>query len=322
MTELIERLRVIARAPILMIACDYDGTLSELVANPSLALANPRALAALARCVSMPWTSVAIISGRSLEDLRTRLGDVRPHFIAGSHGAEVEGEGLMLSERQTESLARLEQIVGSIAHHVHGVRAEKKPASVVLHYREASEPDGVAAAEAAISECASLPEVHIRHGSKVVEFMVMPASKGDTLHLARHRCGATGVIFIGDDLTDEDAFRALAPHDLSVHVGDGQTIASHRVASVSDVAELLESLVALRADWVRSRNLVRLEQCGLLSDQRTTAIVSPGARISWLCLPRTDSSAIFSELVGGPPAGFFEIAPPDTSTPSRCTFDG
>ncbi|MCC6228454.1 MAG: trehalose-phosphatase [Phycisphaerales bacterium] len=322
MTELIERLRVIARAPILLIACDYDGTLAELVADPSSARANPRALAALGRCVSMPWTSVAIISGRSLEDLRPRLGDVRPHFIAGSHGAEIAGAGLMLSEHQADSLARLELVVEDLARRFRGVRVEKKPASVVLHYREAIQPDGLAAAEAAISECAQLPEVHVRHGSMVIEFMVMPASKGDTLHLARHRCGATGVIFIGDDVTDEDAFRALSPHDLSVHVGDGQSIASYRVGSVSEVAELLDLLATFRADWVRSRDLVPLDQCGLLSDQRTTAIVSPSARISWLCLPRTDSSAIFSELVGGPPAGFFEIAPSDPTAPVRCTFDG
>ncbi|MCC6230363.1 MAG: trehalose-phosphatase [Phycisphaerales bacterium] len=322
MSELFERLKVIARTPILMIASEYDGTLSDCVADPSLARANPRALEALDRCISMPWTYGAIISGRSLEDLHARLGELRPHFIAGSHGAEIADVALVLSERQAESLARLEHIVDNIARRVHGVRVERKPASVALHYREASMSDGSAAVEAAISECTPLHEVHIRHGSMVVEFMVMPASEGESLHLARHRCGATGVIYIGDDVTDADAFGALLPHDLSVNVGDGQTIASHRVASVTDVAELLESLAALRADWVGGRNLVSLAQCGLLSDQRTTAIVSLGARISWLCLPRTDSSAIFSELVGGPPAGYFEIAPLEPSSAPRCAFDG
>lgn len=320
--ELIERLKAIARTPLLLVACDFDGTLSELVADPSSACLHPRALAALDRCISMAWTSVAIISGRSLSDLRARLGELRPQFMAGSHGAEIADAGLELSSRQAESLDRLEQILDRIAHRVHGVRVEKKPASVVLHYREASRSDGLASAEAAISECASLPEVHVRHGSMVVEFMVVSASKGDTLHLARHRRGATGVIFIGDDVTDEDAFRSLSPHDLSVHVGDGQSIASHRVASVADVAELLDSLAVVRADWIRGRHMTPLEQCGLLSDQRTTAIVSPGARISWLCLPRTDSSAIFSELVGGPIGGFFEIAPLDPSSLPHCRFDG
>lgn len=322
MTELIERLRAIACTPILMIASDYDGTLSELVADPASAQPLPRALEALHRCISTPWTSVAIISGRSLEDLRARLGDTQPHFIAGSHGAEIAGLGLVLSRHQAESLTRVEQIVRDIANRTHGLRVERKPASVALHYREASKPEGLFAAEAAIAECASLPEIHVRHGRMVVELMVMATSKGEAMHLARHRSGATGVVYIGDDLTDEDAFRALTPHDLSVHVGDGQSIASHRIESVSEVAELLDTLAAFRADWVRGRNLVPLDQCGLLSDQRTIAIVSPGARISWLCLPRTDSSAIFSELVGGPTAGFFEIAPLEPTIVPRCAFDG
>lgn len=321
-TELIERLRAIARTPILLIACDYDGTLAELVSDPSKAKAHPLAMAALDRCISMPWTSVAVISGRSVDDLRERLGAVQPQFIAGSHGAELPESRLTLNGKQAESIASIERIVGELARRTSGLRMELKPASVVLHYRDAGKSEGLAAAEAAIGACAPLSDVHVRFGSMVVEFMVTTANKGDALQHARHRCGATGAVFIGDDLTDEDAFRALEAHDVAVHVGDGQTVAAHCVAGVPEAAALIESLAGFRADWIRCRSLVRLDECGLLSDQRTTAIVTPGARISWLCLPRTDSSAIFAELVGGALAGSFEITPQQPPGPPRCSFDG
>lgn len=320
--ELDERLRAIACAPILLIACDYDGTLAELVNDPSRALPHADAIAAVQRCTLTPWTSVAVISGRSLDELRRLLGPARPHFIAGSHGAELQGSGVTLTETQHSSLSQIAGTIEALTRRAPGLRMERKPASVVLHFREADARDAQAALQAAVSSCASLPETHVRHGSDLVEFMVIPASKADALRHARQKFGATHVVFIGDDLTDEDAFRSLGSNDLSVRVGAGQTNAIHRVPGVPDVAELLHALARYREEWAASRNLVRLERCGLLSDQRTAAVVSPSGSISWLCLPRIDSSAIFGELIGGPSAGYFMIGPRDATTPPKCSYDG
>ncbi len=54
----------------------------------------------------------------------------------------------------------------------------------------------------------------------------------------------------------------------------------------------------------------------MLSDQRTLALVTPDARITWMCVPRVDSAAIFAELVGGPSAGFFAVRPVGTAPPT------
>lgn len=321
-SDLLDRLDVLARTPLLLVACDYDGTLAEVVPDPARAFPHAAALQSFGSISDAPWTSTAVISGRSVADLDRFLGSTRPDYTVGSHGAEWQRSGVTLSTEERDRLLRLAGVVAAIVEKSPGLRHELKPAGVALHVRTAEPRVAEAAIATATERCGMLPGVHTRHGSQVVEFMVVSANKGDAIKRARHAAGATGVLFIGDDITDEDVFKSLTTDDVSVKVGDGDTAARHRVTSVSEVAEILQTIAARREQWAKARHLVSLDACAVLSDQRTAAVVSPGARISWLCLPRLDSAALFAELVGDSAAGMFEIAPPDCGTPLRSGYDG
>ena len=320
--DFLDRLNAIARSPLLLVASDYDGTLAEIVLDPAVALPNADALKGLLAIGEVPWTSTAIVSGRSAVDLARFLGPFRPDYTVGSHGAEWQDAGVTLNTDERDRLVQVTCKIAAVVKRWPGLRYELKPAGVALHVRAADPAVATQAIESAMELCGSMPSVHIRHGSQVVEFMVVAANKGDAVRRARHASGATGVIFIGDDLTDEDVFKGLMAEDLGIKVGEGETAARHRVSGVPDVAEILQLVASIRADWAKSRWLVRLDSCAVLSDQRTAAVVSPGARISWLCLPRLDSAALFAELVGDSTAGMFEIAPAEGGAPSRCGYDG
>ena len=77
------------------------------------------------------------------------------------------------------------------------------------------------------------------------------------------------------------------------------------------------------ADWLAGGGRDPIEHHSMLSDQRTAAIVTPDARITWLCVPRIDSAAVFAELVGGPVAGYFSVRPTghDAATGQRYVDD-
>lgn len=320
--DLLDRLKALARTPLLLVACDYDGTMAEIVPDPAKATPSAAALRGLSAISEIPWTSTAVVSGRSVDDLSAFLGDASPDFVIGSHGAEWQKPGVMLTSEEREKLSHLAGVISTIAGEGAGLLIEPKPASVALHVRNAAPDVAKAAVHAAVSRCGELPGVFVRHGSMVVEFMVLHANKGDAVRRARHAAGSTGVLFIGDDVTDEDAFRSLLPDDMSVKVGTGETSARYRVGSVADVAEILRVVAQERAEWARARCLVRLDACAVLSDQRTAAVVSQGARISWLCLPRLDSAALFAELLGDATAGVFDIEPLAGGSPIRRMYDG
>jgi len=320
--DFFDRLTTLSRTPLLLVACDYDGTLAEIVDDPARAFPNAAALKGLQEIREVPWTSTAAVSGRSVADLAIFLAEVRPDYTVGSHGAEWQHAGVTLS---TDERDRLLQVTGRIAAIVErwpGLRYELKPAGVALHVRTADPAVATHAVESAIERCASIPGVYVRHGSQVIEFMVVVANKGDAVSRARHAAGATGVLFIGDDLTDEDVFKGLTAEDLGIKVGAGDTAARHRVSGIPDVAEILQLVASLRAQWAKSRSLIRLDSCAVLSDQRTVAVVSPGARISWLCLPRLDSAALFAQLLGDSTAGMFEVSPVDGGEQLRSIYDG
>lgn len=321
-SELIERLGVLARTPLLLVACDYDGTLSELVGDPSRASPDPNAMAALQLNSEAPWTTTAVVSGRSAAELRSFLDARRPDYTVGSHGAEWNTVGLALTAEEEAARQLLVEVLGSIARTGAGLRLELKPAGVALHVREAAPGVAESAIALAIERCSQSPGVHVRRGSQVVEFAVVSANKGDALRRIRHACGATGVLYVGDDATDEDAFEMLTGQDVSIKVGQGVSAARNRVDGVWEVAEALRELASQRGRWAASRGLTALNQCAVLSDQRTIAVVTPGARISWLCLPRLDSGALFAELVGDHASGFFAIEPAEGCEPPRCAYDG
>jgi trehalose-phosphatase len=321
--DLARRLARLARTPVLLVATDYDGTLAPIVADPEAARPLRESVVALRMLAALPNTHVAVVSGRALRDLARVMGEPEDVHLVGSHGSEFDpdfaqslpGEALALRDRVFSELT-------GIAGAVPGARVEPKPASIAFHYREVSEPAAQAGIRAILEGPGSLEGVFTKHGKKVVELGVLSTHKGTALSLLRQRVGASAVCFVGDDVTDEDAFATLGGPDLGVKVGDGETQAPLHVSDPEAVARLFANLAELRAAWLAGAEAVPIEEHACLSDQRTAALVTPGGRIPWLCLPRLDSPAIFGELLGGPTAGHFSVSDAAASDPVRQLWVG
>ncbi len=313
--DLGEKIRQLARIPTLLVASDYDGTIAPLVDDPMSAVANRDAAAAMRSLAELANTHVAAISGRSLRDLATLSRFPEEIRLVGSHGSEFDlGFASQLAPELSELRQKLTRAVQQLGDK-YSALVEEKPAGVTFHLRKLSENDAVRARDELIRGPATWDGVHTRTGHDVLEMSVIETDKGTALSILRAQVGATAVIFLGDDVTDEDAFATLQGPDVGVKVGAGQSAAAFRVKDTDTVAKVLALLYELRSEWLRGAGLVAIEDHSMLSDLRTAAIVTPSARITWLCAPRIDSTAIFSELLGGPSAGYFSIeSEADTSS--------
>ncbi len=238
-------LRTVSRATHLLVASDFDGTLAPIVNHPGDARPLPEAAAALRALSDLPGTTAALISGRALRDLAALSGMTAPVHLVGSHGAEFD-TGFALEIDQV-LLDRIESELTTIAARFPGVTVEPKLASVALHVRNAAPADGdaaLAAAEAAAQDW----EAETTTGKAVLEFAVISTDKGEAIDTLRDQAGADAVVFFGDDVTDENAFRRMRSSDIGVKVGLGETLAQFRVDSPEDVATALELLLGDRRE--------------------------------------------------------------------------
>lgn len=251
-----EAVTAIAHTPRLLIALDFDGTASELVVDPMAARAVPGVTDAVARLSVMPDTLVAYVSGRSLVHLRviTEHDDDSAVLLSGSHGAQYwfPGDG----EIETKDAAHEQELRESLFDELEplleaypGVELERKTFGIGIHGRPA-DLTVERAAFAAVDEMLGLRAPHWRRrtGDRVLEFSSRDEGKDSAIEKLRVRTDATGILFAGDDVTDEDAMRVLQAGDLGVRVGEGESAATLRVDSPQQIAELLGVIAAERAD--------------------------------------------------------------------------
>ncbi len=238
-----EAAAALATARRLLVICDYDGTLTPIVADPSLARPNPATVAVLQRLAAAPDTVVAVVSGRRRPELEDMIS-IEGVDLVGGHGAET-GEESELDDDDRELLDLVRTDLEIIAAAIEGALLEVKPTSVALHYRQAG-----GAGENLVARVMTGPArrsgVRVLAGKKVVELSVSSKDKGDAVRRLRERHLAGTVCFIGDDVTDEDAFRALLDGDVGIKVGEGETSATMRLPSQADVVPFLEELAAAR----------------------------------------------------------------------------
>ena len=280
-------------------------------------------IVALRSLASLPDTHVAVISGRSLRDLAA-LSRLPPEVhLVGSHGSEFEpGFAQDLPDQVRSARRSVIQQLDEIASRTPGAIVERKPASVAFHYRQAAPAAAAAAVKEILDAAATQPGVTAKHGKMVIELSLVDTDKGAALTRIRQQIGAEGTLFIGDDLTDEDAFAVLAGPDVGVKVGSGPTTAGFRVPDTDSVARLLAEVFGRRRAWLEGDSAPPIERHTLLSDQRTVALLTPDGRVSWFCHPRADSPAVFAELLGGPTAGTFAIRPDPSRPPLSQRYVG
>lgn len=259
-------LDTLASAPALLVALDVDGTLAGFSADPLAVRLVPDADRAVDVLRRLPDTTVMLLSGRDLKQLRIITGfeplaspgpdDVR---LVGSHGAEPaeqdadsDGSPDMLSAAQASLLERITVLAEEQAERDEGLWVEYKPFSRGLHRRTAVDvAEGEAATAALRASVQDLPGVTLTDGKAILEVAVSDMTKGRYLEWFTDATVPDRVLFIGDDVTDETALRVLRPQDLGVKVGEGETAASRRVADPDAVAGVLVRLADRRAGRVQ-----------------------------------------------------------------------
>jgi len=236
----------LARVPTLLVALDFDGVLAPIVQDPSSSRPLPGSATAVGALAGLPATTVAMLSGRALGDLREVSGFGPPVRLVGSHGGEFDDGPLELTDEQRSAKEALITAVQAVVDGEPGVRLEGKPAGIVVHVRGADPGVGERVLDAVRAGPAQLPGVEATEGKAVLEMAVLKVSKGSAIDTLRAQLGADAVLFVGDDITDETAFARLRPGDVGIKVGDGDTAAGYRVGTPEDVTTVLERLLAAR----------------------------------------------------------------------------
>ncbi|MFT4157539.1 MAG: trehalose-phosphatase [Microbacterium sp.] len=246
-------LTALAKTPRLIVALDFDGTVAPFVLDPMTARAIPEATVEVVRLAGLPDTVVAYVSGRSLADLRViaEHTDDSPVVLVGSHGAEYWYPGTGYQESAaSEHDGEREQLWDAtrpIIDRYEGVELEPKAFGMGVHTRRAAV--GVEAAVfAEVDEMVAARFGHWRRrqGDRVLEFSSRLEGKDAAIRTLRERFAATGILFAGDDVTDEDAMQALGERDLGVRVGEGESAAELRVGGPQEIAVLLRTVAEIR----------------------------------------------------------------------------
>ncbi|MEO7745971.1 MAG: trehalose-phosphatase [Actinomycetota bacterium] len=227
----------------LLVALDFDGVLAPIVEQPEDARALLGTGELLDRIAAIDGVHVALVSGRALASLRA-VAQVAPGsrlVLVGSHGAEVDGTDVQLDDSARDALAAVHETFLALAADQPGVHVETKPAGVVLHTRRAARDVAAHVTEAALA-AADRAGCHVSQGKEVVEVSVIETGKGVALERLRDELGVVGVLYVGDDVTDENAFAVLGDGDVGIKVGDGDTRAQWQVADPEQVQHLLRLL--------------------------------------------------------------------------------
>jgi trehalose 6-phosphate phosphatase len=245
------------KAKHILLLTDYDGTLTPIVERPELAVIPERVHKVLQRLVSQKGVTVGIISGRELRDLKEMV-HVDGAIYAGNHGFEIEGPGLSfinpLAEEIRPVLRFVRRVLSKAFKTIKGVLVEDKGLTLTVHYRQAdkkSTRDVKNILDRIIGGPLTSGKVNMTEGKKVFE--VRPAvnwDKGKAVQLLIKRFTRAGrhssllPIYLGDDLTDEDAFRFIDRYGkgISVLVGlpNQDTSARYFLKSPEEVAKFLE----------------------------------------------------------------------------------
>jgi trehalose-phosphatase len=234
----------------LAVFLDFDGTLSPIVEEPAAATIPDSTRATVAKLAGR--ATVAVVSGRARADVAERAG-VEGIIYAGSHGLEIAGRGRdMVHPAAKEAAPAVERATRELEAafaDIDGAIVERKPYSVAAHYRQVADELHDQVEEAVVRAREAAGGLRERRGKKVIELVPdIDWDKGravewllDSLDIDASRAL---VIYIGDDETDEDAFRALAGRGLGIHVGAeiAPSLANYRLADPDAVAAFLAQL--------------------------------------------------------------------------------
>ena len=228
---------------------DLDGTLLDFAPDPDAVEVPDRLHEVLIRLPAATDGAIAFVSGRTLSDLDRLLGPGR-FPLAAVHGLQRRDAAGKLSATITddEGFERLHQSLSRIADEYPGTLLEHKDVTLALHYRRCPEFEHelIERVEAALGEMSS--RVKLMRGKMVIEVKPLEGDKGTAIcaFMAEPPFAGRTPVFVGDDVTDEDGFRAVNElGGVSVKVNSGPSTASYRLADTNAVIGWLEQLVGL-----------------------------------------------------------------------------
>lgn len=267
-----------------LIALDFDGVLAPLQDNPDLSRMLQESARAISDLSVLPGTRVALVSGRDITTLWWLSDPPEGVWLVGSHGAEVDlgsassapssSPSPTSSSSQPEVTAEEQRMLAAIDAHIESfehdlssspgpgsvaeVRVERKPFSRTVHTRGLDADFAAALHTHVIAVQSEHPGIRVIEGHDITELAVKTATKGDGLRALVAADSPSAVLYLGDDVTDEDAFAELedlsTQHQsgtsvqktdnrgiasLGIKVGPAPTRAPWRITDPAAVAELL-----------------------------------------------------------------------------------
>ncbi len=243
-----------------LLLTDYDGTLTPIVERPELASLSENTRKLLAALAGNRKFTVGVISGRSLSDLKDKVR-VSNIIYAGNHGLEIEGPGWRfvspLAQEFKPILRLIRYVLNRVLSTIRGVLVEDKELTLSVHYRMVA-PDKTEEVKSAVTQVVSgaqaAGKVRLTSGKKVFE--VRPAiqwDKGKALKMLIEKYGSRYrkalVMYLGDDLTDEDGFKVIEEYEngISIYVGEEgeevrESAARYYLKSPAEVTNFLAML--------------------------------------------------------------------------------
>ena len=237
--------------PFLVVDLAPDGTLTEHIDDPFAVALTPAMRDGLTKLAACPAVDVAIVSGRSLADLKPRVA-LPGIAYSGNHGLEIDAPGLHcldpIAESARGALLAIKQDVEQFLRAHPGSFVEDKILTLEVHYRLCPE-ESKNAIRSFLNQTLN-ESVYVRHTEFGSE--IRPSGAGHKGTAARklwnYQSHGQGIpLFLGDSVTDEDAFIELN-EGITVKVGPGVTAAQYRVDSPHDVLRLIHRLHELFVD--------------------------------------------------------------------------
>jgi trehalose-phosphatase len=232
---------------------DYDGTLTPIVSQPEDAVLGENMRQAIIKLAEK--YPVAVVSGRDLRDIQQLVG-LDKLIYAGSHGYHIEGpNSLYLENEEAQAVLPLldqleQQLQQELADEIPGCKIDRKKFAIAVHYRNVGE----SLVEAVKSEVQHVVDEHenlkLGTGKRILE--IKPAidwHKGKAVYWLLDKLNLTVdntiPVYFGDDVTDEDAFRAIIDDGISILVGqhDQPTAAHYRLKDVDELEQFLTQLI-------------------------------------------------------------------------------
>jgi len=247
----------VENSPNVLLFLDYDGTLVPICKEPSLAKLSFDDKRLIEKLSLISWLSTGIISGRSLKEIRSMVG-VKGLFYVGNHGFEILFQEVVWIHPELKSFkVELKKIARKLKYHtrgINGIMVEDKKETVSVHYRKVTEksPGEIIKIISMVLEPYA-KMFNVTRGKKVYE--VRPGvdwDKGKAVVKLSQLLGSKTKplkIYIGDDQTDEDAFKVLGEDDISIRVGYRKdSKARYFCRESGEVLQFLRKLVILNSN--------------------------------------------------------------------------